>query len=54
MVLFVPALYTYFGLTAPARPMFVLVLVILVFWFAVLSLAYRLRALDRILGLHRL
>ncbi|GAA0559288.1 HAD-IC family P-type ATPase [Paractinoplanes ferrugineus] len=53
-VLFVPALYTYFGLTAPARTMFALVLVMLVFWFAVLSLAYRLHALDRVLGLHHL
>ncbi|GAA2634547.1 HAD-IC family P-type ATPase [Paractinoplanes durhamensis] len=53
-ILFVPALYTYFGLTAPARTMFALVLVMLTFWFAVLSLAFRLRLLDKVLGLDHL
>jgi cation-transporting P-type ATPase E len=50
-VLFVPALYTYFGLTGPSGPMFALVLPLLMLWFAVLSLAFRLRLLDRVLGL---
>ncbi|MEU4240686.1 HAD-IC family P-type ATPase [Actinoplanes sp. NPDC026619] len=53
-VLFVPALYGYFGLAGPSAPMFALVLPMLVLWFAVLSLAFRLRALDRLLGLDHL
>jgi len=50
-VLFVPALYTYFGLTGPSKPMFAMVLPILMLWFGVLSLAFRMRLLDRVLGL---
>ena len=53
-VLFVPALYTYFGLAGPALPVFFLVGVMLALWFASLSLAYRWRLLDRVLGLHYL
>ena len=53
-VLFVPALYTYFGLAGPAGPLFVIVGVLLVLWFASLSLAYRLHVLDRVLGLDKL
>ncbi|WP_433306988.1 HAD-IC family P-type ATPase [Actinoplanes sp. CA-030573] len=53
-VLFVPALYTYFGLAGPSRPVFAVVLLMLIVWFAVLSLAYRLRLLNRVLGLDRL
>lgn len=53
-VLFVPALYTYFGLAGPARPVFVIVLFALTVWFATLSLAFRLRLLDRVLGLDEL
>ncbi|GAA4673070.1 hypothetical protein GCM10023215_00550 [Pseudonocardia yuanmonensis] len=53
-ILFVPALYTYFGLTGPAKPVFVVVLPALVAWFLVLSAAFRLRLLDRILGLDSL
>jgi cation-transporting ATPase E len=53
-VLFVPALYTYFGLAGPALPVFTIVLFMLVLWFAALSLAYRLRLLNRVLGLDNL
>ncbi len=53
-VLFVPALSTYFGLTGPAMPVFVVVLPALVAWFGTLSAAYRYRLLDRVLGLDEL
>jgi cation-transporting P-type ATPase E len=50
-VLFVPALSDYFGLTGPAAPVFVAVLPALVLWFAVLTVVFRARLLDRLLGL---
>jgi cation-transporting P-type ATPase E len=50
-VLFVPALWTYFGLTGPAFPVFRAVVIALVLWFAALTAAFRFRLLDRILGL---
>jgi cation-transporting ATPase E len=50
-VLFVPALYTYLGLTGPAPPVFHAVLPAMVLWFGTLSAAYRFRLLDRMLGL---
>ncbi|GAA0905767.1 HAD-IC family P-type ATPase [Virgisporangium aurantiacum] len=50
-VLFVPALYTYFGLAGPAAPVFVIVLPALALWFAALTAAFRLRLLERVLGL---
>jgi cation-transporting ATPase E len=53
-VLFTPVLSDYFGLTGPARPVFTTVLPALVVWFAALTAAYRLRVLDRVLGLDRL
>jgi cation-transporting ATPase E len=53
-VLFVPALSDYFGLTGPAPPVFTTVLPALVLWFATLTAVYRLRLLDRILGLDQL
>jgi cation-transporting P-type ATPase E len=53
-VLFVPALWTYFGLTGPAAPVFMTVLPALVLWFAALTVVFRLRLLDRILGLDEL
>jgi cation-transporting ATPase E len=53
-VLFVPALSDYFGLTVPAPPIFVAVLPAMVLWFGALTAAYRLRLLDRILGLEQL
>ena len=51
VVLFVPALSDYFGLTRPAAPVFTTVLPALVLWFAALTAAFRLRLLDRVLGL---
>ncbi len=53
-VLFVPVLYTYFGLTAGNSFVLVVVLVALLPWFAALSAAYRFRLLDRLLGLEQL
>jgi cation-transporting P-type ATPase E len=53
-VLFVPVLSDYFGLTGPAPPVFRVVLPALVLWFAALTAVYRLRLLDRILGLDQL
>jgi cation-transporting ATPase E len=53
-VLFIPALSNYFGLTGPARPVFQVVLPALALWFVALNAAYRLRLLDRVLGLGEL
>jgi cation-transporting ATPase E len=53
-VLFVPALSTYFGLTNAAAPVFTAVLPALALWFGTLSAAYRLKLLDRILGVGQL
>jgi cation-transporting ATPase E len=53
-VLFVPALYTYFGLTAGNSFVLAVVLAALVPWFGALSAAYRFRLLDRLLGLQQL
>lgn len=53
-VLFTPALSDYFGLTGPAAPVFVAVLPALVLWFGALTVAYRVRLLDRVLGLDSL
>ncbi len=50
-VLFVPLLSDYFGLTGPAAPVFVAVLPALVLWFGTRTVVYRVRLLDRILGL---
>ena len=50
----VPAFTTYFGLTDAADPVIFTVLPALVLWFAVLSVVYRTRLLDRALGLGRL
>ncbi|MEJ8281224.1 HAD-IC family P-type ATPase [Pseudonocardia spirodelae] len=44
-----PALSTYFGLTGAAWPVYAVVLPAVLGWFALLSLAYRSRVLDRIL-----
>ena len=53
-VLFVPALWGYFGLTVPAAPVFIVVLPALVLWFVALTAAYRLRLLDRVLRVDEL
>jgi cation-transporting P-type ATPase E len=52
--LFVPAFTDYFGLTGAADPVFFTVLPTLVVWFLLLSAAYRVRLLDRALGLANL
>jgi cation-transporting P-type ATPase E len=53
-VLITPALSDYFGLTGPAPPIYHAVLPALALWFATLTAVYRLRLLDRILGLDQL
>jgi cation-transporting ATPase E len=53
-VLFTPALSDYFGLTGPAPPVYDAVLPALAVWFVALSAAYRVRLLDRVLGLQDL
>jgi cation-transporting ATPase E len=53
-VLFVPVLSTYFGLTGPAPAVFSTVLPALALWFGTLTAVFRLRLLDRILGLDQL
>ena len=50
-VLVTPVLSDYFGLTGAARPVYEAVLPALVMWFVLLSAVYRLRLLDRALGL---
>jgi cation-transporting P-type ATPase E len=51
IALFTPPLSDYFGLTGAAPPVYTTVLPVLVFWFLALSVAYRFRLLDRLLGL---
>jgi cation-transporting ATPase E len=53
-VLFIPVLSNYFGLTGPALPVFRVVLIAVALWFVTLTLAFRLRLLDRVLGLDQL
>ena len=53
-VLFTPALSGYFGLTGPAQPIYTAVVPTLAVWFLALSAAYRVRLLDRVLGLGNL
>ena len=53
-VLFVPALYRYFGLTAGHSFVVRIVGVAVVLWFAALSAAYHFRLLDRVLGLEQI
>jgi cation-transporting ATPase E len=53
-LLFVRWFTGYFGLTEAADPVFTTVLPVLVVWFAVLTVAYRSRLLERALGLPRL
>jgi cation-transporting ATPase E len=52
--LLVPAFTDYFGLTEAVEPVVFAVLPALVLWFVLLSLAYRYRLLDRVLGLDHL
>jgi cation-transporting P-type ATPase E len=53
-VLTIPVLYTYFGLTGPAPWLIAVVLPTLALWFVTLTLAYRFRLLERMLGLDAL
>ncbi|GLY02615.1 HAD-IC family P-type ATPase [Actinoplanes sp. NBRC 101535] len=50
-VVCVPALWDYFGLVGPSRPVFTIVLPALVLWYATLTVVFRLRLFDRLLGL---
>jgi cation-transporting ATPase E len=52
--LVVPALWEYFGLTRPAGIVYVTVLPVLLLWFLALAASYRLRLMDRLLGLEDL
>jgi cation-transporting P-type ATPase E len=52
--LFTPAVSDYFDLTGAAPPVYTTVLPVLAVWFVVLSLAFRFRVLDRLLGLRHL
>jgi cation-transporting ATPase E len=52
--LVVPALRDYFGLTKPVPIVYAAVLPVLAFWFVALGAAYRLRLMDRLLGLQDL
>ena len=51
VVLVVPTTQSYFGLTAPDPPVLYTALPAVLVWFVVLSLALRLRVLERLLGL---
>jgi cation-transporting ATPase E len=50
----VPVLSGYFGLTRPAGIVYMIVLPTLLLWFLTLAGAYRLRLMDRVLGLQDL
>ncbi|HEX8509674.1 MAG TPA: HAD-IC family P-type ATPase, partial [Propionibacteriaceae bacterium] len=52
--LIIPALRTYFGLTRPAGIVYLTALPMLLLWFLALTAAYRLRVMDRLLGLQDL
>ena len=52
--LFVPWFTDYFGLTGAAEPVFQTVLPTLVIWFVLLTAVYRLRLLERVLGVAKL
>jgi cation-transporting ATPase E len=51
IALIVPTLRNYFGLTRPAGIVYDTVLPVLLLWFITLAAAYRLRLMDRMLGL---
>ncbi|MEU4423811.1 HAD-IC family P-type ATPase [Actinoplanes sp. NPDC024001] len=50
-VLNVPVLWDYFGLMGPSRPVFLVVLPALLFWYATLTVVFRFRLFDRLLGM---
>lgn len=51
VVLYTPALSTYFGITDPARPIWTTVVPGLALWFLALTAVFRWRLMDRVLGL---
>ncbi|MBO3736972.1 HAD-IC family P-type ATPase [Actinoplanes flavus] len=50
-VLCVPVLWQYFGLMGPSKPVFFVVLPMLILWYLTLTVVFRLRLFDRLLGL---
>ncbi|MDI6102555.1 HAD-IC family P-type ATPase [Actinoplanes sp. NEAU-A12] len=50
-VLCVPVLWNYFGLMGPSKPVFLVVLPALILWYGTLTLVFRFRLFDRLLGL---
>jgi magnesium-transporting ATPase (P-type) len=52
-VLCVPALWSYFGLMGPSKPVFLVVLPALILWYLTLTVVFRFRLFDRLLGLDR-
>ncbi|MEV4280386.1 HAD-IC family P-type ATPase [Actinoplanes xinjiangensis] len=50
-VLCVPVLWNYFGLMGPSKPVFFVVLPALILWYATLTVVFRFRLFDRLLGL---
>jgi cation-transporting ATPase E len=53
-VLFIPAVCSYFGLIGPSLPVFLVVIPAFLIWFGALSVTFRVRLLDRVLGLGNL
>jgi cation-transporting ATPase E len=53
-VLVTPSLSDYFGLTGPGPAVFITVIPALLLWFAAVTVAFRVRLLERILGLDKL
>ncbi|GAA1611454.1 HAD-IC family P-type ATPase [Actinoplanes couchii] len=51
LVLCVPALWEYFGLMGPSKPVFLVVLPALILWYLTLTVVFRYRLFDRLLGL---
>ncbi|WP_229076567.1 HAD-IC family P-type ATPase [Actinoplanes sp. DH11] len=50
-VLCVPVFWQYFGLIGPSRPVFFVVLPALLIWYGTLTVVFRVRLFDRLLGL---
>ncbi|SDT59338.1 HAD-IC family P-type ATPase [Actinoplanes derwentensis] len=51
LVLCVPVLWEYFGLMGPSKPVFLVVLPALILWYLTLTVVFRFRLFDRLLGL---
>jgi cation-transporting ATPase E len=50
-ILCVPVLWNYFGLMGPSKPVFFVVLPALILWYVTLTVVFRFRLFDRLLGL---